>query len=216
MRFALALASMMALSLACAAVQKPAAPAAADVPAVAPKRAPAIDAKPAPARVELKVGQQAPWLASFDLEGNPLSLAKVLTRKGSRGAVVVFWAAWCEACKHELDLVSADRTRLAEAGVEVLLVNVLDDSDKLGAIVKEKHLAGLSLIRDGSGAVAESYGLADQGKATAADKVALPLAVAVSANGQSIRRIWREASDGFVDEVIDALKNDPVRGRLSP
>jgi peroxiredoxin len=193
--------------LACAAAQKPPPPV--EPPAVVRAEAP----KAAPVRVELKVGQQAPWLASFDLDGNPLSLAKVLTRKGSRGALVVFWAGWCKACLHELDQVSAARARLAEAGVEVLLVNVLDDSAKLDGLVEAHELAGLSLIRDGSGAVAEAYGLAVRGQATSADKVALPLAVAVSANGQTLRRIWREGSDRFIDEVVDALKNDPVRGR---
>jgi peroxiredoxin len=195
--------------LACAASQKPAP----SVEPVAPPPARAETPKAAPIRIELKSGQQAPWLAAFDLEGNPLSLGKVLTRKNARGALVVFFAGWCKACLHELDQVSASRAKLAEAGVEVLLVNVLDDTEKLEALVKAKHLEGLSLIRDATGAVAEAVGLAAQGEAKSADKVALPLAMAVASNGQTIRRLWREGSDSLVDEAVEALKNDPVRGR---
>jgi thiol-disulfide isomerase/thioredoxin len=153
---------------------------------------------------------EAPWIAAFDLDGKAQSLAKLLGKRGNRGAVVLFWASWCKPCLKELSLVGAGREKLARAGVDVLLINLMEEPDRIRPIIAEKGLTGLTLIRDVTGSIADMVGRTGAG---GNEDVRLPLSLVVASRGSVIKKVIREPSDGFVDELVEALAGEPVRGQ---
>lgn len=68
-----------------------------------------------PAASPLIVGREAPWIAAFDGNDNPISLASLARTKGTRGVVTQLWASWCKPCVQELKELSANRE---EVGAE--------------------------------------------------------------------------------------------------
>ncbi len=167
----------------------------------------------APPRVVLKADTAAPWIAAFDLEGNPWSLHKSLAERGVKGAVVQFWAASCKPCLKELDLLVAGREKLEQAGIRVLLVNLLDPPERVQAIAAEHKLAGLKLIRDATGAVAEQVGATAPGQAAGDLKLPLTLVVANGIEKKLVKVYAGEINPNIVDDAIALLASVPARGR---
>ncbi len=82
-------------------------------PAVpAPRPLGALDAEPFPAFDLPLLGAEG-RVGLDDLRGKP--------------TLVVLWASWCQPCRAELEHLAGEYAALAEAGVEVLAVNVMDE-----------------------------------------------------------------------------------------
>ena len=96
----------------------------------------------------------APALPSQVLRGPRVDLASL------RGepALVNFWASWCTPCKQEAPALD----RLAESlhgRARVVGVDFNDTTSNATDFIREHHL-GYPILRDGSGTVGESFGVA--------------------------------------------------------
>jgi cytochrome c biogenesis protein CcmG/thiol:disulfide interchange protein DsbE len=96
------------------------------------------------AHAEVKAGDRA---ADFDKQlagGGHLKLSSL------RGKVVLvdFWASWCEPCKKEIPLLDKLATKLRARGIEVVTVNIDDDTSKADRFLNDKGIRGLTVVRD--------------------------------------------------------------------
>ncbi len=96
----------------------------------------------------------APALPSQVLRGPRVDLASL------RGepALINFWASWCTPCKQE----APELERLAESlhgRARVVGVDFNDTTPNATDFIREYHLS-YPILRDGSGRVGESYGVA--------------------------------------------------------
>jgi cytochrome c biogenesis protein CcmG, thiol:disulfide interchange protein DsbE len=96
----------------------------------------------------------------------PTARLPVLGRGGEgsladyRGKVVVlnFWASWCKPCTEELPLLERTQKKMTRAGGTVVGINTRDATEDALGFVSRYRLTFPSL-RDGSGDVAETWGL---------------------------------------------------------
>jgi thiol-disulfide isomerase/thioredoxin len=102
-------------------------------------------------------GRLAPALPREPLSGIPVTLATLRAAAGGRATLVVFWASWCEACRHEAPAV--ERFARSPAG-RGRLVGV-DWSDEAASARRfiAKYRWSFSNLRDGEGTVGFAYGL---------------------------------------------------------
>jgi len=114
----------------------------------------AVMAAPAAAQrgsTELKVGAVAPVVTVADLDGRPVRIAVV---PGKKGAVVEFWATWCELCAELLPKMQAAKARYGDRfdfyGVNV---TVNDGKARVTRYVAEHKPPFLTLYDDGGVAV---------------------------------------------------------------
>lgn len=156
----------------------------------------------------LQVGREAPWIAAFDAQDNPLSLAALTRRKGTRGVVTQLWASWCRPCVDELRLLSEAKEKLDAAGITVFLVNLAFSEEGEGSarLVKELRLERFALAYDRTGAVAEAVGLTSD----ADGRLQLPLTIAVN-TALDVRLVLRKAPKDYVGAIFAALRDQPVR-----
>jgi len=149
-----------------------------------------------------EVGRPLPRVASVGVDPNTAdSSERLLKLPGTRGLLVQFWATWCGPCVAELDQLARAKDRLDAAGVRVLLVDLLDDREKVARFVQEHRLDGLPLIWDGSGAIVGEFGLEDP----VTKKLALPLSIVADGRGV-VRAIMRGGDGDHVGRVLDALR----------
>lgn len=156
----------------------------------------------------LVVGREAPSIAAFDANDNPISLATLARTKGTRGVVTQLWASWCKPCVHELKELSKNRKELEEKGIRVFLVNLAfsDDAEAVNKLVKELDLASFPLAFDRTGAVATAAGLEPDENGV----LKLPLTVVVDSS-LSIRLVLRDAPKDYVKKLFAALEKAPAR-----
>jgi thiol-disulfide isomerase/thioredoxin len=107
------------------------------------------------------VGQQAPVVTVADLDGKPV---RVGLTAGKRGAVVEFWATWCELCRALLPEMRAAQKRFGDR-VDFYGVNVTvnDGKEHVRRYVADNHPPFVTVYDDRGvavrafGAVATSY-----------------------------------------------------------
>jgi thiol-disulfide isomerase/thioredoxin len=104
------------------------------------------------ARAEIKAGQPAADFAGTTLAGAPLKLSSL------RGKVVLvdFWASWCEPCKKELPLLDKLAPKLRARGIEIVAVNIDDDTKKASDFVAS-HALHLTVVPDATKKIVGSY-----------------------------------------------------------
>lgn len=107
------------------------------------------------------VGQAAPTVVVADLDGKPV---RVGLAPGKRGAVVEFWATWCELCHALLPSMRAAQKQFGDR-VDFYGVNVTvnDGKDHVRRYVAQNHPPFITVYDDRGvavrafGAVATSY-----------------------------------------------------------
>jgi cytochrome c biogenesis protein CcmG, thiol:disulfide interchange protein DsbE len=91
------------------------------------------------------IGQPAPVLPATGLPGLPqLTAADLRTGKVT---VVNFWASWCPPCRAEHPVLK----QMAEKGVRVAGINMMDDDEKAVAYLAEEGNPFLGLATDPNG-----------------------------------------------------------------
>ena len=100
------------------------------------------------------VGEMAPDFMLRRTDGTTVRLSEL------RGKVVYvnFWASWCVPCRKELPDIQAIYDEKQAQGLEVLAVNVKDDSDTATAFFSGRSLT-LPLLLDRDGSVYDQYKL---------------------------------------------------------
>jgi peroxiredoxin len=95
------------------------------------------------AYAQVKKGDQAADFEQKTLSGAPLKLSSL------RGKVVLldFWASWCEPCKKELPLLARMAPRLRARGIEIVAVNIDDNSKNAEQFLREHDLK-LTVVTD--------------------------------------------------------------------
>lgn len=105
------------------------------------------------AHAELKPGDRAPDFDKATLRSGHLKLSTL------RGKVVLvdFWASWCEPCKRELPVLGRIAPKLRAQGIEIVTINIDDDTSKAEGFLKEKAINGLTVVRDGDKTIVSAY-----------------------------------------------------------
>jgi len=104
-------------------------------------------------------GRPAPALPRELLAGPPATLATLRATADGHPSLVVFWASWCEPCRHEAPAVERFARSPAGRG-RVVGVDWSDEAQSARRFVR-KYRWSFSNLRDGEGAVGYAYGLRD-------------------------------------------------------
>jgi peroxiredoxin len=110
----------------------------------------------------LKTTDTAPNFTLRDAKGKDFTLSEYVgaTRKESgNGIVLSFFASWCSACRNELPLINSLVDELKVKGVKVVIVNVKEDFDKIGAFLAGLKVDKPIVLSDRDGKTAEKYGV---------------------------------------------------------
>jgi thiol-disulfide isomerase/thioredoxin len=101
----------------------------------------------------------APALPREKLVGAPVTLAGLLRSAEGRGALVVFWASWCESCAREAPAIERFSQSPAGRG-RIVGVDWSDGRSGARAFVK-RYAWTFPNLRDGEGFVGNDYRLTD-------------------------------------------------------
>jgi thiol-disulfide isomerase/thioredoxin len=110
----------------------------------------------------LKTNDTAPNFTLRDAKGKDFTLSDYVgaTRKESgNGIVLSFFASWCGACRDELPLVNSLVDDLKVKGVKVVIVDVKEDFDAIGAFLAGLKVDKPVVLSDRYGKTAEQYGV---------------------------------------------------------
>ena len=133
-------------------------------------------------------GHSAPDFVLTDLQGHTVKLSDL------RGKAVVlnFWATWCPPCKAEIPWFIDMQKRYGAQGLQVVGVNMDDDSDKNDV---EKFAAQNAInypILFGQEKVAEEYGGIDY----------LPTTFYIDRNGVVLERVFGQPERDEIEQNI--------------
>lgn len=145
----------------------------------------------------MKVGAACPTFGGFTLEGDALSLAKLLKpAKGPPASAVVisFFATYCKPCKERLPSVERVTVGLKDKGVRGLLVDYGEDAELAGQFAKSLGLR-LPVIPDKFAKIAERLGV---------DRT-LPRTFVVNRRG-AVSTIFETEGDDFEQALTAALE----------
>lgn len=139
------------------------------------------------------VGEEAPWIAGWTLDGDVWNLRLAFSDTTTDRVAIVFFASWCAPCRHGLDVLRARSADLSANRVQVVLVNLQEDADKVRSFVGERPR--FPVVLDRYGATQQTY------LRTVAGSVALPQTVVVRRDGRIQAILGREGAD-YVDRII--------------
>jgi len=102
--------------------------------------------------------RRAPGLPAERLAGPPVTLSRLLADAHGRGALVVFWASWCDPCASEAPALEAF-SRTPQGRGRIVAVDWSDP--RRGAVAFVRHYRWtFPTLRDAEGAIGDDYGLA--------------------------------------------------------
>jgi cytochrome c biogenesis protein CcmG/thiol:disulfide interchange protein DsbE len=136
-------------------------------------------------------GRVAPALPSELLAGVPATLATLHATAKGRPTLVVFWASWCEPCRHEAPAV--ERFALSPAGRgRVVGVDWSDEAASARGFI-EKYRWSFPNLRDGEGSVGYAYGL-----------TGLPTTFVIGADGRIERTLRGPQTEQTLGQALAA------------
>ena len=108
----------------------------------------------------LKLNETAPTISLRDLQGKYFYLgdyagAKKIER--GNGVILSFFASWCTGCRNELPLVNSLVAELAGKGIKVVIVDVKEDADTIGAFLAELKVEKPVVLMDPTGEASDKY-----------------------------------------------------------
>jgi thiol-disulfide isomerase/thioredoxin len=108
----------------------------------------------------LKLNETAPTFSLRDLQGKDFYLgdyagAKKIER--GNGVILSFFASWCTGCRNELPLVNSLVAELTGKGIKVVIVDVKEDADTIGAFLAELKVEKPVVLMDRYGTVGDEY-----------------------------------------------------------
>jgi len=109
----------------------------------------------------VKVGAACPSFGGFTLEGEALSLAKLLKpAKGEPATAVVisFFATYCKVCKERLPSIERVVGRQKDKGARGVLIDYAEDAELASQFAQAQRLR-LPVIPDKFGKIAERLGV---------------------------------------------------------
>ena len=110
----------------------------------------------------LKPNDIAPAFSLRNAEGKDFYLGDYVgaTRKErGNGIILGFFASWCIECRDELPLINSLVDELKGKGIKVVIVDVKEDFDSIGAFLSELKVKKPVVLSDRSGKTAEKYGV---------------------------------------------------------
>jgi len=105
---------------------------------------------------QAKKGQKAPDFTLPDLEGNNVTLSKII---GNGPIYINFWATWCSPCKKEIPELIKLHKKYADRGLKILGISV-DDSrtqGKVKSFVKDRNMNFTILLDSSSEVLKRKY-----------------------------------------------------------
>ena len=96
-----------------------------------------------PSPAENLIGKQAPVFTAEDLDGGSVQVGKPT----GKVQLIDFWATWCGPCVQELPIIIELMDKYADRDVQLLAVNVNEDSETIRKFQDEKDLV-FTTVRD--------------------------------------------------------------------
>ena len=112
----------------------------------------ALSAGLATAAGGVTAGAVAPAISGKDLNGNPVSLAKL----AGRVVIIDFWASWCGPCKDEMPVLQRLSKKYEQQGLSVIGVSVDESAANAKKFIKQQGVTFPS-IHDATHSIADRY-----------------------------------------------------------
>jgi thiol-disulfide isomerase/thioredoxin len=144
----------------------------------------------------MKVGAPCPSFAGFTLDGDALSLARLLKPAKAEPAtavVISFFATYCKACKEKMPSIERVVDRLKDKGVRGVFIDYGEDADLAGQFAQTHNLR-LPVVPDKFGKIAQRMGV---------DKT-LPRTFVVDGKG-TVATIFDLEGDDFEQALMAAV-----------
>jgi thiol-disulfide isomerase/thioredoxin len=142
---------------------------------------------------EALVGEEAPWLSGWTLDGDVWNLARAIADTTSDRVAIAFFATWCAPCRHGIGLLRDRADDLERNRIRVVLFNVAEEAEKARAFVG--GTPPFPVVLDRYGNCKKPY------LRTTGESVMLPQTVVVGRDGRVQMIIGREGAD-YVDRII--------------
>ncbi len=98
------------------------------------------------------IGNRAPDFQLVRVDGSPISLADL----NGQPSVLVFWTAWCPACKEEAPHINELASQYEPRGVRVLGINIQDSVARTEGGIKEFGIR-YAVARDADASITRRY-----------------------------------------------------------
>ena len=112
------------------------------------------------AAAALKLNDTAPTFSLRDLEGKEFNLsdyAGAIKKEKGNGVILSFFASWCAGCRSELQLINSLVDELTGKGIKVVIVDVKEEVDTIGALLAELKVDKPVVLMDRSGKAGDTY-----------------------------------------------------------
>ena len=112
------------------------------------------------AAAALNLNDTAPTFSLRDLHGKDFYLsdyAGATKKERGNGVILSFFASWCAGCRSELPLINSLVDELAVKGIKVVIVDVKEDVDTIGAFLAELKVNKPVVLMDRSGEAGDKY-----------------------------------------------------------
>jgi len=101
------------------------------------------------------ISQEAPEFSTNTVQHKSMTFSQVHAKKPS---IMFFWATWCPHCRVQLKELNDMKDELAAKDINVILVDVGETAEQVGAYLKRNNI-DFDVFIDGDSSISEQYGL---------------------------------------------------------